>query len=248
MDRTWVSSIAYRCFTVWATSKPQWMAYFHLAAESIPKWCTGWTWTSFCVLVAQCIHCCMVVFGLSVWLLSTAGAPWKKGPPDNNTHFCTAEKTQIECSLSMFGRDVWYSLIMYADCFRMEHSGWMFTVSGRWMLPVVSSTGTLKLSGLCTPLSVWEILIPKAVLPNLFHIMNHSEHNNVCCRTLQCKWMEDFLLQKQLLGSLASSDFTGSPFLGQTYQHLWTANCRVALLVWKLCPALRRGRVFSTSQ
>ena len=148
MDRTWVSSIADRCFTVWAMSKPQWMAYFHLAAESIPKWCTGWTWTSCCVLVAQCIHCCMVVFALSGWLLSTAGAPRKKGPPDNNTHFCMAEKTQIECSLSMFGRDVWYSLIMYADCFRTERSGWMFTLSGRWMLPVISSTGTLKLSGL----------------------------------------------------------------------------------------------------
>ena len=37
---------------------------------------------------------------------------------------------------------------MYADCFRTERSGWMFTLSGRWMLPVISSTGTLKLSGL----------------------------------------------------------------------------------------------------
>ena len=36
----------------------------------------------------------------------------------------------------------------------------------------------------------------KAVPPNLFHIMTHLEHDNVCCTTQHCKRMEGFLLQK----------------------------------------------------
>lgn len=153
-----------------------------------------------CAIWPQCVSCCMIVLGLPVWLLSILRAPWENGQPDNITHFCMGEQTQVGCSLNVLKEWMikFNSICKLCLKWKVQDGCLLFQGGGS-----SRSFPDPVFSNFLFFLFLYEnqrFSFSKAVSPTRFHIMTYLALDNVCCIThhiyntllynTHCKWTE----------------------------------------------------------